>query len=240
MSKRKKGFPFKSGCGSSTFQTSFTFSMKFIFCFFLSTIIFGCQKENLNQPNSVVTDSTISSKPKIDISKTNQKAKEALEFCKAKNFNTDFCILIDMSLHSGLKRFFIYDFKKNEISQQYLVGHGCGNSSWSADYTKENPTFSNEDNSHLSSLGKYKIGARGYSNWGVNIKYLMHGLEETNRNAIKRIIVFHSWEKMSDDEVYPKGSPEGWGCPTVSNNAFKEIDPMLKNSKKSVLMWIYK
>lgn len=144
-----------------------------------------------------------------------------------------------MNLHSGIKRLFVYDFKKNKISQQYLVGQGCGTSSWSDDSTKENPSFSNEDNSHLSSLGKYKIGARGYSNWGVHVKYLMHGLEETNNKAFKRIIVFHSWNMMSDDEVYPKGSPEGWGCPTVSNNAFKEIDPLLKNSKKPVLMWIY-
>lgn len=214
--------------------------MKSFFCLFFSVLILACQKENLKKPISGSKDSLVISKPKIDSSKTNQKTKEALEFCKAKNFNTDFCILIDMSLHSGLKRFFIYDFKKNEISQQYLVGHGCGNGSWSSDDSKENPKFSNVDNSHLSSLGKYKLGERGYSNWGVNIKYLMHGLEETNSNALKRIIVFHSWEMMSDDEVYPKGSPEGWGCPTVSNKAFKEIDPVLKNSKKPVLMWIYK
>ena len=213
--------------------------MKSFFSLILLIILLGCKKENLSKSVSISSDSTVVSKPEIDIPKTTQKAKEALEFCESKNFNTDFCILIDMGLHSGLKRFFIYDFKKNEISQQYLVGHGCGNSSWSADDTRENPSFSNEDNSHLSSLGKYKLGARGYSNWGVNIKYLMHGLEETNNNALKRIIVFHSWEKMSDEEAYPKGSPEGWGCPTVSNNAFKEIDPLIMNSKKPILMWIY-
>ncbi|WP_379964169.1 murein L,D-transpeptidase catalytic domain-containing protein [Epilithonimonas sp. UC225_85] len=213
--------------------------MKSFFYFFFSVLTLACQKENGGKPIFGSTDSAIVSKSKIDTLKTNKKAEEALGFCKAHNFNTDFCILIDMSLHSGLKRFFIYDLKKNEISKEYLVGHGCGTSSWSEDSTKDNPTFSNEDNSHLSSLGKYKIGARGYSNWGVHVKYLMHGLEETNNNALKRIIVFHSWEKMSDDEVFPKGSPEGWGCPTVSNNAFKEIDPLLKNSKKPVLMWIY-
>lgn len=213
--------------------------MKFFFGLFFSIFILGCQKDNSRAPIPIANNSVTSTKREIDISKTNQKAKEALEFCKAKNFNTDFCILIDMSLHSGVKRFFIYDFKKSEISQEYLVGHGCGTSSWSEDDTKENPSFSNDDNSHLSSLGKYKLGARGYSNWGVNIKYLMHGLEESNSNALKRIIVFHSWEMMNDDEVYPNGSPEGWGCPTVSNNAFKEIDPLIKNSKKSVLMWIY-
>ena len=213
--------------------------MKTLFCLFFSIIIFGCQKEKLKESNPVLTDSVIIGKPEVDISKTKEKAKEALEYCKTKNFNTDFCILIDMSLHSGLKRFFVYDLKKTGISQQYLVGHGCGTSSWSTDSTKENPSFSNEDNSHLSSLGKYKIGTRGYSNWGVHVKYLMHGLENTNSNALKRTIVLHSWNMMDDDEVFPKGSPEGWGCPTVSNNAFKEIDPLLKNSKKPVLMWIY-
>jgi len=199
----------------------------------------SCQKENLVNIKPFVDGSKDVKRPELDSVKINQKSKKALEFCKAQNMNTNFCILLNMSLHSGIKRFFIYDFKKNEISQRYLVGHGCGNSSWSEDSTKENPSFSNEDNSHLSSLGKYKVGARGYSNWGVHVKYLMHGLEETNSNALKRIIVFHSWNMMSDDEVYPKGSPEGWGCPTVSNNAFKEIDPLLKNSKKAVLMWIY-
>lgn len=213
--------------------------MKFVYRFLFSIIIVGCQKENLNNKTQIVADSPVIKQPEINISKTNQKAKEAFEFCKINHFNQDFCILIDMSLHSGVKRFFIYDFKKGEISQQYLVGHGCGTASWSDDSTKEKPGFSNEDNSHLSSLGKYKIGERGYSNWGIHIKYLMHGLEKTNSNALKRIIVFHSWENMSDEEIYPKGSPEGWGCPTVSNNAFKAIDPLLKNSKKPVLMWIY-
>ncbi|WP_261511348.1 murein L,D-transpeptidase catalytic domain family protein [Chryseobacterium paludis] len=128
---------------------------------------------------------------------------------------------------------------KKKVTQKYLVGHGCGNNSWSSDESKDNPTFSNEDGSHLSSLGKYRIGERGSSEWGINIKYLMHGLDETNDNALKRTIVFHSWNKMSNKEIYPNGSPEGWGCPTVSNDALRAIDPLLKNSSKPVLMWIY-
>ncbi len=163
----------------------------------------------MNKPTPIARTSVVDEKPELDSVKISQKSKEALEFCKTQNMNTDFCILIDMSLHSGLKRFFVYHFKQNKIVHKYLVGHGCGTSSWSEDLTKENPSFSNEDNSHLSSLGKYKLGERGYSNWGVHVKYLMCGMEETNNNALKRIIVFHSWEKMSDDEVYPKGLPEG-------------------------------
>lgn len=178
-------------------------------------------------------------KPELDSIKTKKKAQEALAFCKSKKMNEDFCILIDMSLHSGVKRFVVWDFKDNKISGIYLVGHGCGNNSWSSDESKDNPTFSNEDGSHLSSLGKYKLSGRGHSDWGINVKYLMQGLEETNNNALKRFIVFHSWNLMSDNETYPKGSPEGWGCPTISNNAMRKLDPIIQKSQKPVLMWIY-
>lgn len=182
---------------------------------------------------------TISPVPKVNIEKTRTKANEALTFCANKNFNTDFCILIDMRLHSGVKRFFVWDFRKDTIVESFLVGHGCGDNPWSYDLSKEKPTFSNKDGSHCSSLGKYKLGERGYSNWGVHVKYLMHGLEATNSNALARTIVFHSWEDVTDEEIYPKGTVEGWGCPTISNNNMNRIDPQLKASGKPVLMWIY-
>lgn len=179
-------------------------------------------------------------KPSADSVKTALIAEEALEFCKKEKMNTDFCILADMSLHSGVKRFFVWDFNQKKAVKSYLVGHGCGNSIWSMDFTKTEPGFSNVDGSHLSSLGKYRLGERGHSDWGINVKYLMHGLEASNSNALKRFIVFHSWEKMPDEEVFPNGSPEGWGCPTVSNRAMKELDELLRNSKKPVLFWMYR
>lgn len=178
-------------------------------------------------------------KPSLNLDSTRIKAKTALAYCKSKGFNTEFCILIDMSLHSGVNRFVVWDFKKDTVKYNFLVGHGCCDKLWNFDFSKENPKFSNVPESHCSSLGKYKIGERAYSSWGVNTKYVLHGLEESNSNALKRFIVFHSWEAVSDEEIYPKGTPEGWGCPTVSNNNFKKIDPILKASKKPVLMWIY-
>ena len=162
-----------------------------------------------------------------------------MEFCQFKKMNQDFCILIDMSLHSGVKRFFLWDFKKDTIAHSFLVGHGCCDNPWSYDYSKEKAKFSNKDGSHCSSLGKYKIGQRAYSDWGVHVKYILHGLDSTNSNAMSRYIVFHSWEAVADDEVYPAGTPEGWGCPTISNNNFKKIDPTIQTAKQPVLMWIY-
>lgn len=168
------------------------------------------------------------------------KADFALHFCKNNNMNEDFCILIDMSIHSGKKRFFVYDFNNKQVKASYLVSHGCCDNIWSSDGSKTNPTFSNVPDSHCSSLGKFKIGERGYSSFGVNTKYLLHGLESTNSNALDRDIVFHSWSIVSDNETFPQGTPEGWGCPAVSNTAFLEIDELLKNANKPTLMWIYK
>ena len=214
-----------------------------IFCLVFVVLIFSsCHNEPKKLVDTLFSENKSaknSQKPEINLIKTKKKAEEALQFCKSKKMNTDFCILIDMSLHSGVNRFVIWDFKQNKISGKYLVGHGCGTNSWSRDESKENPEFSNEDGSHLSSLGKYQLSERGHSDWGINVKYLMQGLEETNSNALKRFIVFHSWNLMSDKEVFPDGSPEGWGCPTISNNAMREIDPMIQNSGKAVLMWIY-
>ncbi|WP_294304422.1 murein L,D-transpeptidase catalytic domain-containing protein [uncultured Chryseobacterium sp.] len=203
------------------------------------TFLFVSCKQEPNSVSVPVPGTADAVRPVADSVKLRKKAEEALHFCEKRNFSTDFCFLIDMSLHSGVKRFFVWDFKKNRITGKYLVGHGCGTHPWSRDDSKERPEFSNEDGSHLSSLGKYKIEERGYSDWGIHVKYLMHGLEETNSNALKRFIVFHSWDLMSDEEIYPEGSPEGWGCPTVSNHAMKAIDPMLQRSEKPVLMWIF-
>ena len=162
----------------------------------------------------------------------------ALEFCKSNKYNTDYFLLIDLSIHSGLKRLFVYDFKQKAITDRFLVSHGCCNNPWSSTWSKSAATVSNKDGSHCSSIGKYTIGERGYSSWGIHIKYLMHGLDASNGNALRREIVFHSWEEVGDEEIYPKGTPEGWGCPAVSNNTMKLIDQKLKNASSKVLMWV--
>ena len=195
---------------------------------FILIIIVVCTNE--------LSSNKIEAKKTINLS---LKAKDAKLFCQNENLNTDFCILIDMSIHSGKKRFFVWSFQENKIQKSFLVSHGCGGNLWTSDQSKTSPKFSNEENSHLSSLGKYKIGDRGWSNFGVNINYRLHGLDESNSNAYKRDIVFHSWEYVKDVPVYPNGTAEGWGCPAISNNAFLELDPILRNSEKPVLMWIF-
>ena len=188
----------------------------------------------------VIKNTTLQEKPTISGSYSQAgKATEALEYCKRKGFDTDFCILLDMRIHSGKKRIFIWDFKNDSSFQSGLCSHGCGDFPWSEDRTKTAPVFSNAPDSHLSSLGKYKIGKRGYSNWGINVNYKLHGLESTNNNAYERVIVLHSWRSISNTPIYPSGTPEGWGCPAVSNEMMKILDKKLKVTSKPVLLWVF-
>ena len=166
------------------------------------------------------------------------KNEEALKYCKDNGFNQDFYFLIDMSIHPGKNRFFVYDFKDTKISDKNLVTHG------SCDKFEENPEqwekakFDNRTDSHCSMKGKFKIGKRNYSSWGIHVKYVLHGLEKSNSNAEDRVVVLHSWDAVSDKEVYPQVSPLSWGCPAVSNEFMKKLDAKLKASKKPVLLWI--
>lgn len=164
--------------------------------------------------------------------------KEALAFAKSNALNENYYILIDMTIHSGMNRLFLYDFNNNKIVNKALVTHGI------CDVLSPNPDphvnvrFSNENNSHCSSLGKYKIGKRDASGWGIKIKYWLEGLEKTNSNAEQRVVVLHSWEAVANDESYPFYSPLSWGCPAVSNDFLKLLDKKLQVARKPPLLWI--
>lgn len=163
---------------------------------------------------------------------------EALHYCKDNNFNEDYYFLIDLSLHPGKNRFFVYDFKQKKNIDKNLVTHGSCDVFENNDEKWEKAKFSNKNDSHCSMKGKFKIGKRDYSSWGINVKYWLHGMENTNKNAEKRVVVLHSWDAVSNKEIYPKVSPLSWGCPAVSNDFMKILDAKLKLTKKPVLLWI--
>ena len=168
------------------------------------------------------------------------KALEALQYCTDNGLNSKYCILIDMSIHSGKDRLFVHQFSNDSTLSSGLCSHGCCDKEWGADDTKTEPVFSNVSESHCSSIGKFKVGERGYSNWGINVNYKLHGLDTTNNEALSRLIVLHSWDMVPENELYPEGTPEGWGCPAVSNKQMKYLDSLLKKSTEPVLLWIYK
>jgi len=152
--------------------------------------------------------------------------------------NENYYFLIDLSIHSGKNRFFVYDFKQKKSIAENLVTHGA------CDHFETNITkyseakFSERVDSHCSMKGKFKIGKRDYSSWGINVKYWLHGLESQNNTAEDRVVVLHSWSKVNNTEIYPAYSPLSWGCPAVSDAFMKILDAKLKTADKPVLLWI--
>ena len=168
-----------------------------------------------------------------------KRAEAAFEYVKSHQLNTHVACLIDLGKHSGLHRFYIWDFNKRLAVDSGLVSHGCASNPWGSTYTAEKPIFSNTPDSHASSLGKYKIGKRGYSQWGIHVNYLLHGLEKSNSKAVSRAIVLHSWESVPENRVYPEGTPEGWGCPAVSNTFMRRVDVLIQHETSPILMWVF-
>lgn len=61
------------------------------------------------------------SKMEIPLKDYTSNHQEALLFCKEKNFNENYYFLIDMSIHPGKNRFFVYDFKEQKIVDKILL-----------------------------------------------------------------------------------------------------------------------
>ena len=98
------------------------------------------------------------------------------------------------------------------------------------------------EGSYCSSLGRYKVGIRSYSKWGINVHYKLHGLEPTNNNAFKRVIVLHSYDLVPATDIYPVHLPLGisQGCPVICNDVMRKVDKLLKGEAKPVLLWMYR
>jgi hypothetical protein len=165
------------------------------------------------------------------------KIAEAFSYCKKNNLDTLSAFFVDMSIHSGKNRFFVWDFAHKNVLYEGLCCHGMGNGS-----TGSTPVFSNEHGSYCTSLGKYKIGIRSYSQYGIHVHYKLRGLESSNSNAFKRIVVLHSYIPVSETEIYPLHLSMGYslGCPVVSDGMMTNLDALLKKKTSSTLLWIYK
>ena len=142
--------------------------------------------------------------------------------------------MIDYSLHSGLPRFFVVNLNTNKILYKGLVCHGsCKDEKTNdSDYCKN---VSNTKDTNCTSLGFALIADRAYSKWGKNYKYWLDGLEKTNNNMRKRVVVLHAWEGVPNEQIYPKALTTSWGCPTVSIDFLDTLDGVLKKEKRIVL-----
>ncbi|HKZ66927.1 MAG TPA: murein L,D-transpeptidase catalytic domain family protein [Chitinophagaceae bacterium] len=165
------------------------------------------------------------------LKKLQLKAANAKLFVKQKEYNDAICFFVDMSLPSGQKRFFIYNLKKDTLNNSGLVTHGRCNQYW-----LEGRKYGNTIGCGCSSLGKYKIGNSYNGRFGL--AYKLHGLDKTNDKAFERFVVLHSHECVPETEV-KDNICQSDGCPTVSPGFLQYLKPLINESKKPVLLWIY-
>lgn len=151
---------------------------------------------------------------------------------KNPKYNDAIAFFIDMKIHSGKNRFFIYDLKKNEVIDQGLVAHGSGSETGIVGELK----FSNANNSLSTSLGKYSIGASYNGRFGK--AYKLYGLDTTNSNAFERNVVLHKYSKVPYEEQ-EDAICNSLGCPMVHEKFFERIENILDKSEKSIILEIY-
>lgn len=165
--------------------------------------------------------------------KISQKISEIKNFVKDSNFNSDKAFLIDFSIPSSKFRFFVIDIKTEKVIQKALVAHGDGSENGK---TKNGLKFSNLENSHCSSLGKYVIEEKYKGQFGLS--YRLTGLDETNSNARKRAIVLHRLSCVPDIEQ-KTDICLSFGCPMVSDDFFKILEQHIDKSNKKIILYAY-
>jgi hypothetical protein len=161
------------------------------------------------------------------------RAVEISTYVQQKGFSTRYCFLIDMSLHSGRNRFFVYDLEQQSVAYAGLVAHGSCNERF-----LDRGRFSNLSNSGCSSLGKYKVGAFYHGSYGASFK--LHGLDRSNSNAFPRGVVIHGYDCVPNEEIYPRVLCNSLGCPMVSYDFFDRLSKIIKKSERPILLWIYR
>jgi hypothetical protein len=159
------------------------------------------------------------------------KAAEAKTFVERNNCSKELCFLVDMSLASGQKRFFVYDLQKDSIRTSGLVSHGSCNQDW-----LEGRKYSNVPGCGCTSLGRYKTGYSYRGRFGLAFK--LYGLDKTNDKAFARFVVLHAHDCVPEEEV-PDEICQSNGCPMVAPGFLKELEPLIRSSSKPVLLWIY-
>lgn len=161
-----------------------------------------------------------------------QRAVSVRSFMNDHNYNSSLCFLIDMRLHSGKNRFFVYNLEKDSIEAAGLVTHGSG-----SNMNGTGLSFSNIPNSNCTSLGKYKIGKSYTGKFGL--AYKLYGLDNSNNRAYDRFVVLHSHDCVPTEEIAPLSICESWGCPTVAPAFLQKLKGYIDVSPRPLLLWIY-
>ena len=147
-----------------------------------------------------------------------ENLSQVRDYCDRRGYSTDYYILVDFSIPSGKKRFFIYDLQNGKRLMSSYCMHGSGKEN-----TDAKPKFSNEFGSGCSSLGRYVMVGKGRK---FKNCIRLRGLDKTNYLAETRGILIHSAGNVTifsgEWEYIPLGS-ESLGCFTVSRDCVTKV-----------------
>ena len=165
-------------------------------------------------------------KLKLDVA---SRAIEAMYCAQDKGIAVDKVIVVDMSAKASEKRLWAFDIKdpsKPRLVINERVAHGSG-SDPNRDGKAER--FSNTQNSHMTSLGLYKIAERyqGKHGWSRRLDGLF---SKFNGKARDRAVVMHPSNYVNAQRV---GNSQG--CPAVNQAT---MDALEKSGMKNAVLWI--
>src|SRR5262245_47994743 len=130
--------------------------------------------------------------------------------------------VIDYSKPSSERRLWVFDLKSHELVYEELVAHGQGSGANMA------TAFSNNDESHQTSLGLFVTGDTYSGKNGYSLR--LDGLDDgVNDRARDRAIVMHSAPYVSEAFVKANGRlGRSWGCPAISNDIARQMIDRVK------------
>lgn len=167
-------------------------------------------------------------------SRVEERASKLLEFCRREGYNTRIALFVDLSRHSGRRRFVAWSFERNAPLFTAPVSHGSG--SQKSHVRSAYARLSNEDGSHLSSVGRALVAERYEGRYGV--AYRLDGLEATNSNLRPRCVVLHGWEHTTSYPIFPLATTGSFGCPVLSRSMMQRVDELIK-LERGVVMEIF-
>jgi hypothetical protein len=131
--------------------------------------------------------------------------------------------VIDYSRPSTAKRLWVFDLRARKLLYEELVAHGQGTGD---NYAR---LFSNQDDSHQTSLGLFVTGDTYVGNNGYSLR--LDGLDAgVNDRARDRAIVMHGAPYVSDEFIKTNGRlGRSWGCPALRQGVARELIDRVKS-----------
>lgn len=131
--------------------------------------------------------------------------------------NKQLLTVIDFEKPSTEKRLWVLDLAHKQILFNTLVAHGHNSGENVA------TSFSNENESNMSSLGFYVTQGEYYGKHGRSLK--LQGVDEGyNDNAMSRSVVMHGADYVSEDFIKQFGRlGRSLGCPALPMDQYSQI-----------------